>query len=71
MNTCDAPGSLLERVKKLVKEEKRGLLAVSVKTGVPVFWLRKFAAGKIPNPSVNRIQHLFEKLSGSKLSLKK
>ena len=64
---CDRAGSLVTVTLRLVNEEKRGLLAVSQKTGVPFWWLRKFAAGKIPNPSVNRIQHLYEKLTGKKI----
>jgi len=66
---CDNPGSLVKETLRLINNEPRGLLAVSQKTGVPFYWLRKFSAGKIPNPGVNRVQFLFEKLSGEKISL--
>lgn len=69
MNTTDKPGTLLEKTLKLVRDEPRGLLAVAQKTEIPYHWLRKFAAGKIPNPSVNRVQKLFEKLSGKTVKL--
>lgn len=70
MNTlCDGPGTLATKTRELVNAEPRGLLSVAQKTGVPFYWLRKFAAGKIPNPSVNRVQYLFEKLTAKKLPL--
>lgn len=71
MNTleCDSPGTLAVETLKLVKAEPRGLLEVAQKTGVPYHWLRKYAAGKIPNPSVNRVEFLFKKLSAKKLPL--
>lgn len=72
MNTdtdCDNPQSLHKRTLALVRAEPRGLLAVHTKTGVPYHWLRKFAAGRIPNPGVNRVQKLFEKLSGKTVKL--
>lgn len=65
--TCDRLGSLMTETLRLINKEPRGLLAVTQRTGVPFYWLRKFAAGKIPNPSVNRVQYLFEKLSGKKV----
>lgn len=65
----DRPQSLMKAALKLVNNEPRGLLAVSQKTGIPFYWLRKFAAGQIPNPGVNRVQILFEKLAGKSLSL--
>lgn len=64
---CDRPGSLMAKTLELVRKEPRGLLAVYQKTGVPFYWLRKFASGKIPNPSVNRVQFLYQKLSGAKV----
>lgn len=64
---CDRPGSLFNETQKLLKKQTGGVLAVSQKTGVPFYWLRKFAADKIKNPSVNRVQFLYEKLSGAKI----
>lgn len=65
----DAPGSLYEATLKLVNKDPKGLLSVQVRTGVPLYWLRKFAADKIPKPNVNRMQLIFEKLSGRKIRL--
>lgn len=64
---CDAPSTLNKKTLQLVLDEPKGLLAVAVKTQVPIWWLRKFAAGKIQSPSVNRVQFVYEKLSGSKI----
>jgi hypothetical protein len=37
--------------------------------GLHLNWLEKFAAGKFKDPSVNRVQALYEHLSGKKLEL--
>lgn len=66
---CDAPGSLYQATLKLVNNDPKGLLSVQARTGVPLYWLRKFAAEKIPKPNVNRMQLIFEKLSGKKIRL--
>lgn len=64
---CDDAQTLIKQTIILVNAEPRGPLAVSIKTGVPYYWLRKFSSEKIANPSVNRVQYLYEKLSGNKL----
>lgn len=62
-------GSLATRALALLKKDKRPLLDIHKATGLPFHWLRKFKAGEIQDPSVNKVQKLYEKLSGSKLAL--
>ncbi len=69
-NLCDELSTLNLETLRLVQSEARGVLAVNAKTGVPISWLRKYAAGKIKSPSVNRVQFIHEKLSGIKLKTK-
>jgi hypothetical protein len=57
----DQPKSLMLRTIELLKE--RELLEVWDETRIPFYWLRKFASGAYQNPSVNRVQHLYEHLS--------
>lgn len=55
--------SALRLAKTVTLEELHAL------TSLPLAWLRKFKAEEIANPSVNRVQHVYEKLSGKSLSL--
>lgn len=61
----DQPGTLMVRTISLLKE--KNLLEVYSETKVSFYWLRKFAACEIKNPSVNRVQFLFEYLSNQPL----
>lgn len=45
----------------------RNLSELCADTRVPYTWLQKFRNGDYRNPSVNRVQYLFEFLSGKKL----
>ena len=70
MSTIKAPpGSLLKQTRTLLKRSKREnqLETVAHKTKIPYLWLNKIADGRVKNPSVNRIQKVYEHLSGSKL----
>jgi hypothetical protein len=67
MNSYDSPGTLQQKAQKLL--EGRDLLEVFKETGLPFYWLRTFAGGGITNPSVNRIQHLVESLTKTKLKV--
>jgi hypothetical protein len=64
--------TLLERTRELLKEEakSRTLMEIHKETELPFYWLRKVASGETKDPSVNRIQTLYEHLSGKKLELK-
>lgn len=61
-----APMTLLDVTRELlveITEEGSSLRAVAPDGGpVEYDWLKKFSAGKIPDPSVNRIQALHDRL---------
>lgn len=60
----DSPATLYVVTQELLKQNKEGsYLDIYKSTGVPPNWLSKFATGKIRNPSVNRVQRLYEYLS--------
>lgn len=61
----DQPGSLMLETQRMLKEQD--LLAVYTATGISFYWLRKFASGEFKNPSVNRVQSLYEFLKGKPL----
>jgi hypothetical protein len=55
----------MEQTRRLLRT--RDLLEVYTATRLPYHWLRKFSAGAYANPSVNRVQFLYEHLTGTKL----
>ena len=59
----DAPGKLMQRTLELLKASDKSLLEIYNETGLPFYWLRKFAGGTFQNPSVNRVQFLYEHLT--------
>lgn len=61
----DQPGPLMLKTIELLR--KRDLLQVYADTKISFYWLQKFAAGGFKNPSVNRVQFLFEHLSRQRL----
>ena len=63
--TYDQPGSLMQQTSDLLRNQD--LLKVYEETRISFYWLRKFASGSFRNPSVNRVQYLYEHLSGTKL----
>ena len=66
-DSFDQPGTLMTETQKLLKDQD--LLEVYAKTGISFYWLRKFASGEFKNPSVNRVQCLYEFLKGQPLSV--
>lgn len=60
-------GSLMTETLRLLRESKKSRLQVAIDTGLPFWWLRKFHGKEIRDPSVNRIQLLYEYLTGTKL----
>lgn len=60
-------GSLMRTTRELLRG--RDLLIVYKETGISYHWLRKFHDGKFHDPSVNRIQSLYEHLSGKEINL--
>ena len=63
--TFDQPGTLMLETQKMLKDQD--LLTVYSETGISFYWLRKFASGEFKNPSVNRVQRLYEFLKGDPL----
>lgn len=61
--------SLMTATLKLLKERDKSLPEISEATGIKFYWLRKFHYGEIADPSVNRVQKLYEYLSGRRLVL--
>lgn len=66
----DKQAPLLAKVVELLaaKRDKDYMILWS-ETGIPYFWIRKIANGEIKNPGVNRIQYLYEHLTGKKLEV--
>lgn len=64
---CDAPGSLVTRTLILLQNDERSLPAISRQSGIPFYWLRSFKENRVPSPNVNRVQRLYEFLSGYSL----
>lgn len=60
-------GSLVERTIELLNKTELTLPEVYRETGVPFYWLRKFKQRDVIFPSANRVQVLYEFLSGKKL----
>lgn len=60
-------GSLHAVTMHLLKQSEKSLIEIYAETGISFYWLRKFANGEIKDPSVNRVQELYEHLSGKEL----
>jgi hypothetical protein len=66
----DAPGSLLQKTRAMLSEKKRSsYFKIYDATGLHPNWLSGVATGRIRDPSVNRIQALYEFLKGQALPL--
>lgn len=63
----DKPQSLYIETRRLMKADKRTLRMIGQATFIPFYWLKKFQAGEIANPSVNRMQYLYEFISKKEL----
>lgn len=60
-------GTLLQHTQRLLKDSEQTYSKIFVATGLEPNWLSGIASGRIKDPSVNRIQKLYEHLSGCKL----
>lgn len=62
---------LLARTVQLLQDRPEDLTILKIQeaTGLPFHWLTKMAANQIPNPSVNRVQRLYEYLAGKPIRL--
>lgn len=63
----DQPGKFHETVRQLVNNDGRQLVILAGDMKVPAIWLQKFADGRIANPSVNRLEYVYEQLTGNPL----
>lgn len=63
------PGSLMVATFELLKESDKKPHDIYAETGLPFHWVKKFAAGEFENPSVNRVQFLYEYLTGTNLTV--
>lgn len=63
----DEPQSLMHRTQRMLIDHKLSCLEVFEETGINYHWLKKFENGDFKNPSVNRVQSLYEFLAGKKL----
>lgn len=63
----DDQHSLAEKTRQLIADDPRDYLEIYRDLGIPFHWLRTFAEGKVGGPSVNRVQYVYEQLSGEKL----
>lgn len=70
IKTFDSPGTLMIKTYQLLRNDKRSLSDVSIDTGISFFWLQRFNASAMKNPSVNRVQYLYEQLSKTTLTVK-
>ena len=63
-----ATRSLLEKTRVLLSVKSAGeLTAIAAETNLTYDWLLKLKGDKIKDPSVNKIQKLYEHLSGEPL----
>lgn len=70
---CDEDGTLVLATHKTLRlHTSKGarLMDISLESGIPFYWLRRFhAQGSQIRPPANRIQHLYEYLSGQRLAV--
>ena len=65
----DEPGTLMNETIRLLDNlpDGQSLPDFASDMGISYYWLRKFKSGEIPNPSVNKVQKLYERLTGRPL----
>lgn len=62
-------GSLLLATQQLLHDSHRTHEEIFLATGLPMQWLSSLVRGQTPDPSVNRVQKLYEFLSGKELKV--
>ena len=65
----DNPGKLMSRVLELLEKDPRTNPEIFRDTRIPLNWLNGLTRGDFRNPSVNRLEYLYEQLSGKELEL--
>lgn len=61
--------TLLDKTIKLLREDHRTLVEIYDGCGLSIYWLRKMKAGNVPDPSVRKVQALYEFLSNKTLEV--
>lgn len=61
--------SLLLKTQRLLFDTKLTYAEIFLATNIPIHWLTNFARGKTPDPGVNRVQKLYEHLTGKQLKV--
>ncbi len=59
--------TLMQHTHRLLRESDQSIADIAAElhgTDVTFYWLRKFSAGNIKDPSVNKIEVLYKHLSG-------
>lgn len=65
-----AYGTLFQKARQLlIARQGISYLAVYVDTGLDPSWLSQFASGKLKDPGVNKVQKLYEYLTGKRLEV--
>ena len=67
LEAYDRPQSLMTKTKELMDAHSLTIVELHVASNISYYWLMKFSAGKFKNPSVNRVQYLYEFLTGTQL----
>jgi hypothetical protein len=62
-------GTLVEKTLELLNADGVEPLRVYAETGIGFHWLTQLRGGRIKNPSADRIQALYEHLSGKVLDV--
>ncbi len=64
---CDQPRSLVIKTRQLIFEDERTIDEIANLANVPGHWLYDFMNKESRSPSVNRIQAVYEALTGKPL----
>lgn len=67
LKQCDKIQSLHDTTRRKLLADPRTFEQLSVDSNIPFYWLQKFAAGSFAAPNVNRVQYLYEFLTGAPL----
>lgn len=62
--------TLLLKTRTLLKSDSRPLTRVAEESGLPYHWVHSFRYREHRDPSVNRVQRLYEYLTGESLPIK-
>lgn len=65
----EEPRNLMETTRRLIRQDGRTYLQLYEATGISPYWIERFTNGAFKNPSVNRVQQLYEALTGKPLEI--